>query len=173
MDKIMKTCQICNKEFTPKTHSKKYCSKECKTEAANKLRRVESKTPEQIESLRAKKREYKYKNIEKVIENKRNWKKNNRDKVQNSMYREKGYLLNGVQFTYNDYLNLLSIQNNKCVGCNVDFSMLNPKHIHVDHNHLTGNVRGILCSCCNLALGNARDNVQTLLSLVKYLEANK
>ena len=41
---------------------------------------------------------------------------------------------------------------------------------HVDHDHLTGTVRGVLCSCCNQALGNARDRIDVLRAAIDYLE---
>ena len=41
---------------------------------------------------------------------------------------------------------------------------------HVDHDHLTGAVRGVLCSCCNQALGNARDRIDILRAAIDYLE---
>lgn len=41
---------------------------------------------------------------------------------------------------------------------------------HVDHDHLTQQVRGVLCSCCNQGLGNFRDNAQTLRNAINYLE---
>jgi hypothetical protein len=40
---------------------------------------------------------------------------------------------------------------------------------HVDHDHVTGKVRGILCFNCNQALGNARDDPRVLIGLVRYL----
>ena len=40
---------------------------------------------------------------------------------------------------------------------------------HTDHDHVTKKVRGILCHPCNLALGNVKDNVETLRALIRYL----
>lgn len=43
----------------------------------------------------------------------------------------------------------------------------------VDHDHETGEVRGLLCNGCNLALGHARDDQDILLGLVEYLQTRK
>lgn len=39
-----------------------------------------------------------------------------------------------------------------------------------DHCHNTGTVRGFLCHHCNLMLGHAKDNVQTLHAAINYLK---
>lgn len=39
----------------------------------------------------------------------------------------------------------------------------------VDHDHQTGQVRGILCRSCNLALGHFGDNTDRMLKAIKYL----
>ena len=43
----------------------------------------------------------------------------------------------------------------------------------VDHDHVSGKFRGMICSRCNTLLGQATDNTVILLNAVKYLEQSK
>ena len=74
--------------------------------------------------------------------------------------------------TLNEYEARLEAQGYKCVTCNEDLGD-NPNHIHVDHCHSTGKVRGILCTHCNRALGAVKDNPGTLKNLQLYLLLNE
>lgn len=42
----------------------------------------------------------------------------------------------------------------------------------IDHNHVTGKVRGLLCDSCNLGLGKFKDNVASLTRAQAYLEVS-
>lgn len=41
---------------------------------------------------------------------------------------------------------------------------------HVDHDHITGQVRGVLCGLCNYMLGAAKDDPRILMNAISYLE---
>lgn len=69
------------------------------------------------------------------------------------------------------YATLLHRQNNKCAICKEEFKHLD-KHA-IDHDHVTGNIRGLLCGTCNKLLGCARDNKDTIRNMIKYLEVNQ
>ena len=43
----------------------------------------------------------------------------------------------------------------------------------VDHDHSSGNVRGVLCEKCKQALGLMEDNIEYLSSAIKYLKKYK
>jgi len=66
------------------------------------------------------------------------------------------------------YFQMFKDQNNRCaMQCGNEVMPLT-KRAHVDHDHKTGRVRGILCNRCNLMLGffekeGARERVDTYL----------
>jgi len=62
------------------------------------------------------------------------------------------------------YDDLLKTQDYRCAIC-FD-TLITP---HVDHDHETNKVRGLLCTNCNLLLGHAEDNVNILSNAVSYL----
>lgn len=70
--------------------------------------------------------------------------------------------------TLEQYDNMLEAQGGGCAVC----GMISPGgkgRFHVDHNHSTGKVRGLLCHLCNVGLGHFRDDVVTLTNAINYL----
>lgn len=70
--------------------------------------------------------------------------------------------------TLDDYNQLFEKQNNACAIC-LD-SERGKRDWHLDHDHTTGKVRGILCHWCNLMLGHARDSEDILEAGMRYLQ---
>lgn len=64
---------------------------------------------------------------------------------------------------------MISAQNGACAICKLPLSA-EPRARHIDHNHETGRIRGVLCHACNLALGLTRESLDTLRAMVAYLE---
>lgn len=44
------------------------------------------------------------------------------------------------------------------------------KRLHVDHDHKTGKVRGLLCNQCNVMIGMAFENPNVLTRAIKYID---
>jgi Recombination endonuclease VII len=61
-------------------------------------------------------------------------------------------------------------QRGKCAGCQRELHSF--KRFCIDHSHVTGKVRGLLCDDCNLSLGRLRDDPTVLHRLADYLTAH-
>ena len=68
--------------------------------------------------------------------------------------------------TEEEYNNMVLSQNNLCAICN---NPSNNKALAIDHNHKTGEVRGLLCQNCNLAIGLFKENIIIFNKAIEYL----
>ena len=96
--------------------------------------------------------------------------KNNPDK--HSKYQWKSRIKKTYGLTEETYLGMYVSQNGKCAICK-ECIELRGKQTHIDHDHETLEVRGILCHSCNTALGLFKENTETMLNAINYLEAKK
>lgn len=73
--------------------------------------------------------------------------------------------------TQDEFDELLYLQGMACAICRT----LKPRANgwHVDHSHSTGLIRGILCSHCNIGLGNFQDSADLLENAIDYLIDNQ
>jgi superfamily II helicase len=102
------------------------------------------------------------------------WQRNNKDrfranqkkfanKESTKRYRKDWQLKKNFNISIEEYERLVKKQKGKCGICKKEDSL------HVDHNHISGAVRGLLCSPCNLALGLFKDDKTILKNAIKYL----
>jgi hypothetical protein len=97
-----------------------------------------------------------YDNIERETQKNKNYRKTH--PRTSSKYRWYTYKLSEEQ-----YLSLLNNQQEQCAIC------LSKDKLCVDHDHTTLNIRGLLCSNCNTALGLVKENATTLQNMIAYL----
>jgi hypothetical protein len=69
--------------------------------------------------------------------------------------------------TPDQYESLSREQNGRCAICNT--LPRRRSRLHVDHDHATGLVRGLLCNQCNLGLGHFSDEVSRVAAAFRYL----
>lgn len=82
--------------------------------------------------------------------------------------------LNRYGITRDRYYELLTEQHHRCAICGVHISDYTTHAVFaVDHDHTTGQVRGLLCQPCNVMLGGAKDNVDNLAKGIEYLNRMK
>lgn len=65
-----------------------------------------------------------------------------------------------------DYERLKASQNNRCAICN---RPPGKRALAFDHDHETGQARGLLCFSCNAGLGQFQDSAQLLVTAALYL----
>lgn len=85
----------------------------------------------------------------------------------------KEFKISSIDFEY-----LLKKQNGLCGICGLP-EIANDKHkdykreMAVDHDHLTGKIRGLLCTNCNLGIGHFKDDDSKLWKAILYLKKHK
>ena len=151
-------CKICNSnkpetDFYKKTgkYRKEYACKKC----VNVRRRAFYLQNREYKIKKAK--EYRIKNRETVLHNKRK---------------------QNFGITTEQFKNMLLKQNGTCAICKkTETSTINrgenatkTNSLSVDHSHKTGAIRGLLCGRCNRGIGYFKDDIKLLYSAAKYLK---
>ena len=63
------------------------------------------------------------------------------------------------------YRKMIELQSNECLICKMPSAV-------IDHDHITNEVRGLLCAGCNRGLGAFKDNPESLMRAAAYLIAD-
>lgn len=99
-----------------------------------------------------------------ILRSKR-WREENPDRASSAI--REATLKKKYGITQKQYNDMLLSQDNKCHICGVEPTK---QRLHVDHNHLTGKVRALLCQSCNTSIGKMKESPSLLRKLADYLE---
>jgi hypothetical protein len=91
-----------------------------------------------------------------------------------AQYRRRSLLKNTYGLTEAQFDELLARQNGRCPICLEHLELKNPPgmpKLAIDHDHVTGAIRGLLCGRCNAAIGLLREDIAVASRAVDYLEA--
>ena len=106
-----------------------------------------------------------------LYEQHRNWVSQNSDRVNEYRSRDSWTLVKRCA-RYNlspeQFIDKYERQEQCCAICNDEINIVDSA---IDHNHVTGEFRGILCKQCNRALGMFKDSKTILKNAIEYLEA--
>ncbi len=99
----------------------------------------------------------------------REYNRNNPDARRNVDFKRK------FGITVDKYNEMLILQKGVCAICgkpesSIDHRTKQIRNLAVDHCHSSGKVRGLLCSCCNVAIGQLKDDIALLSSAISYLQ---
>jgi len=72
----------------------------------------------------------------------------------------------GYKITEEERQALLNFQNESCAICKEKSILV------VDHNHITGKIRGLLCNNCNIGIGMLKDSPEIIKAASQYLIKN-
>jgi hypothetical protein len=164
-----------------KEGQKQYCLKNKeKINEINKQYRLKSKEKRKQYRLEnsEKIKQYRLDNKEKINENDKKYRLENKEKIKQYLLqnnekikknKRETSLKNKYDITLDDYEKMLQEQSGSCAICFVKAENQRNKILVVDHNHLTDEVRGLLCSNCNTAIGLLRESQEIIENALKYL----
>lgn len=139
--------RLVRKAYYEKNRARKLA--EMKLYRENKVR-----TPEEIERDNTRKREHHYAN---------------RDR--NNLRRALAAITERYNVDYPTAVDLYNKSGESCWCCGEEWSSKpRPHKFHIDHDHDTGKIRGILCHPCNTALGLLEESQTRISQLSHYLE---
>lgn len=166
-----KRCKWCGKtkpltDFYRHGQSKDGRRPECKAcTAARRKRWYAANRAGEIERVKAWQRE----NSERYAARLRDWRALNREHKR--LADREGHLRRKFGITQAEYEQMLDAQGG---GCGVCGDAPRPgQALHVDHDHRTGRVRGLLCVNCNNGLGQFKEAPGRVRMALEYLEAGE
>ena len=72
-----------------------------------------------------------------------------------------------------EYVAILRKQKGVCAICRSKERSKNKRELSIDHDHVSGNTRGLLCHACNMGIGNLKDNKVLCYRAYRYLKKHE
>lgn len=106
-----------------------------------------------------------YKDKDKRLEYDRTWKRKNTT----SLDRRRSKLKMKYGISLEEYDRVFEEQGGRCAIC----GETSDSYLVVDHDHLTKEIRGLLCNFCNIGLGIFKDNIDLFKKVIEYLSRRR
>lgn len=136
--------------------------KECKDCRQAAYKRYKATNADRIRSRNL---TYRQNNPSQIKQSRKGWEDRNPDKVR--LHKRRDHLKRTYGLSLEDYETLEANQRGLCAICKKDCGLV------VDHDHTTGEVRGLLCNDCNQGIGRLGDDPDVVAAALEYLLQKK
>lgn len=148
-----KPCVVCSKTFAPDYARRDVCGSECKQTRKTLVRRAWVDTPQGRASHEAS-----------VRSRRASYAANPQSIRDQALWKNYG-------ITRMEWRVMYGQQEGRCaICCEV---LDRGKKTHVDHDHKSGKVRGLLCGHCNVAIGMLNENPSLMRAAAAYIEHHR
>lgn len=121
------------------------------------------------EKIKSWNKQFYQRNKERLLDKQREYNKKHLREIntyKRTYYRYKRYGIDKSTFDH-----MFELQQGKCFICETSFDLDNKNTSpHIDHSHITGKVRHLLCMKCNLGIGNFQERPDLLVKASEYLQ---
>lgn len=89
--------------------------------------------------------------------------------VLQSRHASQRYGYKALALTAPEIVGMIAAHDNCCDLCRKPLALLGKKGLVIDHDHMTGRMRGIICQKCNASIAHLGDDLPGLQRAVEYL----
>lgn len=148
-------------------------------------RKKEYERTHREQTLAMKRREY-WRHRERYVEQSRaSYRKNKEERLRYSReyvarnrektlrYMTEWHMRRWYRLAISDYDRMLESQNGRCAICGTTVPGRGRKRFCIDHDHVAGKVRGLLCMACNIGIGMFCDDIEKTEAALAYLKKHQ
>lgn len=171
----MKTCTKCKRElpldcFLKSKQSKDGLSWRCRECHSQIRKEFYQRNPEKLALEKERRKKYYLDHLNEEFKKERSRKFKESYSKSPRRFRNAD-LMGKYGMTIEDYNAMYDRQGGKCAICGGRGNERAVcRKLSVDHCHLTGNVRGLLCTQCNVGMGSLKDSQFLLANALRYLK---